>query len=187
MKIEQQIITRCIEGDRRAQLQLYDLCYSYMMAICIRYCKDKQEAGSRLNLSFLKVLQHLEKFDHSGSFKSWVSKITLRSIIDEFRSQRRHYESHQYNGSLPKEHTWSPEENKHLETEFDVDYIMEIINRLPPMDKRVFNMFAIDGYAHKEVAELLNISVGTSKWHVHEARKKIKASLIKLPKTASLK
>ncbi len=187
MEIEQQLISQCIKGDRRAQLKLYDLCYSYMMSICIRYCKDKQEAGARLNLSFLKVLQHLNKFDHSGSFKAWIAKITLRSIIDEFRSQQKHYEHHQYNGEILNEGSLNGEERNYIQSEFDFDHMMRVINQLPVMDKQVFNMFAIDGYTHKEIAEQLNISVGTSKWHVFEARKKIKTSLIILPKNASLK
>ncbi len=187
MNIDQRLITQCINGDRRAQLELYDKCYSYLMSICIRYCRDKQEAGARLNLSFLKILQHLNTYDQNGAFKSWISKITIRSIIDEFRAQQRHYEFHQYNGEYSKETAWSEEVNRHYASEFDVEHILSVINKLPPMDKQVFNMFAIDGYAHKEIAEQLAISVGTSKWHVHEARRRIKESLIKSPKTASLK
>jgi len=187
MNIEKQLIAQCIQGDRKAQLRLYDQCYSYMMSICIRYCKDKHEAGSRLNMSFLKVLQHLGQFDHSGSFKAWVSKITLRSIIDEFRSQQKHYQQHVYYGQLSQEMDWPSEEVNHLAEETDLDHILAVINRLSPMDKQVFNLFAIDGYGHKEIANMLNISEGTSKWHVHEARKKIKEALMKESKTTSLK
>lgn len=187
MNIEKQLIAQCIQGDRKAQLRLYDQCYSYMMSICIRYCKDKHEAGSRLNMSFLKVLQHLGQFDHSGSFKAWVSKITLRSIIDEFRSQQKHYQQHVYYGQLSQEMDWPSEEVNHLAEETDIDHLLAVINRLSPMDKQVFNLFAIDGYGHKEIATMLNISEGTSKWHVHEARKKIKEVLVKESKTTSLK
>jgi len=187
MNIEKQLIAQCIQGDRKAQLRLYDQCYSYMMSICIRYCKDKHEAGSRLNMSFLKVLQHLGQFDHTGSFKAWVSKITLRSIIDEFRSQQKHYQQHVYYGQLSQEIDWPSEEVNHLAEETDLDHLLAVINRLSPMDKQVFNLFAIDGYGHKEIANMLNISEGTSKWHVHEARKKIKEALMKESKTTSLK
>ncbi len=187
MKIEKQLIAKCIEGDRRAQLRLYDLCYSYMMSICIRYCRDQQEAGSRLNLSFLKVLQNLDKFDNTGSFNAWISKITLRSIIDEFRSQQRHYQHHEYHGEAVNDLAWDQQEYSRVDQEADTEYILKAINQLPPMDKLVFNMFAIDGYTHKEIAAQLNISIGTSKWHVHEARKSIKANLLQSPKTASLK
>ena len=187
MNIEKQLIAQCIQGDRKAQLRLYDQCYSYMMSICIRYCKDKHEAGSRLNMSFLKVLQHLGQFDHTGTFKAWVSKITLRSIIDEFRSQQKHYQQHVYYGQLSQEMDWPSEEVNHLAEETDLDHLLAVINRLSPMDKQVFNLFAIDGYGHKEIANMLNISEGTSKWHVHEARKKIKEALMKESKTTSLK
>jgi RNA polymerase sigma-70 factor (ECF subfamily) len=159
------------------------------MSICIRYCKDKHEAGSRLNLSFLKVLQNLDQFDHSGSFKAWISKITLRSIIDEFRSNQKHYQQHVYYGQPAQDIDWPDEEVSYNYSgeEIDIDHIMSVINRLSPMDKQVFNLFAIDGYGHKEIATMLNISEGTSKWHVHEARKKVREALVKSSKTASLK
>lgn len=187
MNIEERLIRQCIQGDRKAQLRLYDLCYSYMMSICIRYCKDKHEAGSRLNLSFLKVLQNLGQFDHSGSFKAWISKITLRSIIDEFRAQQKHYKQHVYYGQPSLDIDWPEEEVIHTTSDIDIELIMSVINRLSPMDKQVFNLFAIDGYGHKEIATMLNISEGTSKWHVHEARKKVREALVKESKTASLK
>jgi RNA polymerase sigma factor (sigma-70 family) len=187
MNIDERLIRQCIQGDRKAQLHLYDKCYSHMMSICIRYCRDKQEAGSRLNLSFLKILQHLEQFDQSGSFKAWISKITLRSIIDEFRAQQKHYQQHVYYDQVTEEMDWRHEEASHHVEDFDLEHVMSAINRLSPMDKQVFNLFAIDGYAHKEIAGLLNISEGTSKWHVHEARRKIKEVLVKESKTASLK
>jgi RNA polymerase sigma-70 factor (ECF subfamily) len=157
------------------------------MSICIRYCRDTHEAGSRLNLAFLKVLQHLEQFEQSGSFKAWVSKITLRSIIDEFRSQQKHYQNHVYYDQFPQDMTWPNDELNHIAEETDIDHLMSLVNQLPPMDKQVFNMFAIDGYGHKEIAAMLNISEGTSKWHVHEARKKLKEKLVKKTEKASLK
>ena len=187
MNIEERLIRQCIQGDRKAQIRLYDQCYSFMMSICIRYCRDHHEAGSRLNLAFLKVLQHLDQFDHSGTFKGWVSKITLRSIIDEFRSQQRHYQNHVYYGEPDQDVTWPHEEMNHIAEVTDVDHLMAVINQLSPMDRQVFNLFAIDGYGHKEIASMLNISEGTSKWHVHEARKKLKETLLKESKTASLK
>ncbi len=187
MNIEEQLIRQCIQGDRKAQLRLYDQCYSYMMAICVRYCKDKQESGSRLNLAFMKVLQHLEQYDNIGSFKGWVSKITVRTIIDEFRSQHKHYELHHYPGETFTEPHWPQSEVNQIVSEIDVEHLMAMIQQLSPMDRQVFNLFAVEGFAHKEIAIMLNISEGTSKWHVHEARKKLKERLLKESKAASLK
>ncbi len=97
MKIEKHLITQCIDGDRRAQLKLYDICYSYMMSICIRYCKDKQEAGSRLNLSFLKIIQHLDKYDHNSSFNAWISKLHVRVLLMS-SGHNKSITNHQYDG-----------------------------------------------------------------------------------------
>ncbi len=187
MNIEERLIKQCAQGDRKAQLRLYDQCYSYMMSICIRYCKDRQEAGSRLNLAFLKVLQHLDQFDQSGSFKGWISKITLRSIIDEFRTQQKHYQMHVYQGQGITEPAWQHSEINQIVSDIDVAHLMSLIHQLSPMDRQVFNLFAIDGYSHNEIATMLNISEGTSKWHVHEARKKLRERLLNESKTASLK
>ena len=187
MNIESRLIKQCIQGDRKAQLRLYDQCYSYMMAICIRYCRDRQEAGSRLNFAFLKVLQHLEQYDGIGSFKAWVSKITLRSIIDEFRSQQKHYQNHEYQGDPVAENNWPHTELNDIVASINLDQLLAMVQQLSFMDRQVFNLFAIDGYTHKEIASMLNISEGTSKWHVHEARKKLRERLLKESKTASLK
>src|SRR5687768_5246857 len=142
MNIEQSLIRQCIQGDRKAQLRLYDQCYSYMMSICIRYCKDKQEAGSRLNMAFLKVLQHLEQFDQIGSFKAWVSKITLRSIIDEFRAQQKHYQVNVYNGQSIPDNEWPHSELNQVVAEIDFEHLMSIVQQLSYMDRQVFNLFA---------------------------------------------
>ncbi|HZV69451.1 MAG TPA: RNA polymerase sigma factor [Saprospiraceae bacterium] len=184
MNIEEGLIRQCIQGDKKAQIRLYDQCYSFMMSICIRYCKDRQEAGARLNLAFLKVLQHLQDYDYSGSFKAWVSKITLRSIIDEFRSQQKHYHTHIYQGQIVQEPMWTNGDSGHWSGQIDIEKVMTMIQQLSPMDRQVFNLFAIDGYTHKEIGTMLNISEGTSKWHVHEARKKLKENLSKEYKTA---
>ncbi len=187
MTIDEKLVKQCIGGDRKAQLRLYDLCYSYMMSICLRYCRDKQEAGARLNLAFLKILQHLGQFDHSGSFKAWVSRITLRSIIDEFRSQQRHYSQHVYYGQPSQDLAWPDDEMNHIAEDINLDHLLYIINQLPPVSKQVFNLYAIDGYGHKEIAAMLDISEGTSKWHLHEARKKLKETLLKKTQITSLK
>jgi len=187
MTIDERLLSACKIGDRKAQLQLYDQCYSYMMSIAIRYCKDRQEAGARINLAFLKVLQHLDQYDKSGSFKAWISRITLRSIIDEFRAQKNHYQHNIYYGQPSLDPSWPDDEMNHIAEEINLDHLLMLVNQLSPMSKQVFNLFAIDGYGHKEIADMLNISEGTSKWHLHEARKKLQASLLKDIKTPSLK
>jgi RNA polymerase sigma factor (sigma-70 family) len=177
MHIDERLINDCIRGDRKSQLQLYDRCYPYLMSICMRYCKDSQEAGSGLNLAFLKILQHLHTYEHTGSFKAWISRITVRSLIDEFRAQQKHYKQHEYSGELGYYHDWPEEMNRLAET-IDLEYLMAIINQLPAMEKQVFNLFIIDGYSHREIATMLQISEGTSKWHVHQARKKLQEKLM---------
>lgn len=187
MQTEEILIQACRKGDRKAQLRLYDHCYAQMMSICIRYCKDHHEAGDRLNLAFLKVLQHLDQFETGGSFRAWVGRITLHTLIDEFRKQKRHYAETVYNGHEPADEHWmSGGQSARTAETIDVERVMEIINRLPAVTREVFNLFAIDGYAHKEIAEMLGISENTSKWHVHDARRRIREVLQPKPKKETL-
>lgn len=187
MQTDLTLLRACQAGDRKAQLRLYDQCYSLMMSVCIRYCRDRQEAGARLNMAFLKVLQHLDQFEPSGSFPAWVSKITLRTLIDEFRSQQRHYTRHVYHGHELTDESNGRGEGSFREIDLDIDQVMEVIGRLPDMTREVFNLFAIDGYAHKEIAGLMAISENTSKWHVHEARRRIKEMLFPQRKIQSIR
>jgi RNA polymerase sigma-70 factor (ECF subfamily) len=119
------------------------------MSICIRYCKDKQDAGSRLNMAFLKVLQHLDQYDNKGSFKAWIGKITLRTIIDEFRMNQKHYQVHMYQDTSVSETNWPQSELNQIVSEIDFDHLMAFVHQLSFMDRQVFNLFAIDGYGHK--------------------------------------
>ncbi len=188
MQIDLRLIEQCRRGDRRAQLRLYDLCYSYMMSICIRYGKDEQEAGARLNMAFLKILQHLDQFDGSGgSFKAWISKITVRTLIDDFRSQRRHYQVHVYHGEEWADQQWAEEEISFVDEHLDTEQIILLIQNLPEMMRQVFNLFVFEGLSHKEISATFGISEGTSKWHLHEARKRLKEVLMKELKITSFK
>jgi len=187
MQTDHALIQACRKGDRKAQMRLYDQCYGLMMSICIRYCRDRQEAGARLNLAFLKVLQHLDQVDPAGNFKAWVGQVTLRTLIDEFRQQRRHYSNTVYNGHEIHDEAWMSESGSGRTPDvIDPEKVMLLINRLPEMTREVFNLFAIDGYAHKEIASMLAISENTSKWHVHDARRRLREALAPQAKTKSM-
>lgn len=187
MQTDPALIQACRKGDRKAQMRLYDHCYGLMMSICIRYCKDRQEAGARLNLAFLKVLQHLDQVDPKGNFQAWVGQITLRTLIDEFRQQRRHYSNTVYNGHEIHDEAWmSGADTGRTPDSIDPEKVMLLINRLPEMTREVFNLFAIDGYAHKEIASMLAISENTSKWHVHDARRRLREALAPQAQTKSI-
>ena len=168
-----QLIQDCIKGDRRAQFKLYKACYSVLMGICMRYKRDEDEAKAVLNVGFLKILKNLSKYGQKGSFEAWIKRIMINTIIDEFRKNRKVKELIAYTDFSEQEFSTDWIDFNEADKQFDAEELEAIIKQLPPVSQKVFNLFAIDGYSHKEIAKMLNISVGTSKWHLSFARKKL--------------
>jgi RNA polymerase sigma factor (sigma-70 family) len=171
MIVRPELIKECIDRNRRAEYDLYKLTYSYLMSICIRYTRNEDTAKESLNIGFLKILNNLEKYRSEMPFKAWIRKIMINTVIDEFRKQKHHSAAIQYVEEYD-ESAYS-ELNKVIE-KIDSAEILNLITQLPPASKEVFNLYVVDGYSHKEIAELLSISEGTSKWHLNAARQKLK-------------
>jgi len=172
MIIQPSLIALCIKQDRKAEFELYKLTYSYLMSICMRYSKDKDTASESLNMGFLKILKNLTSYKSSIPFKSWIRRVMVNTLIDEYRKNKREKEKIMY----VNEYYDSPDFSEVNEALSRLNYqqLLSQINLLPEATKKVFNLFAIDGYSHKEISEMLMISEGTSKWHVNAARQKLK-------------
>lgn len=185
---EQDIIQGCCNGDRRSQNILYEKYYPLMSSIALRYCDSREAAESGLNYGFLKVLQNIEKYNDEFALATWIRKILVNHFIDEFRKTQKH---------ISTIHIGIEDQNEALvdynsaELEMDADYVRSILLELPEVTNKVFNLFAIDGYKHKEIAQLLNIPEGTSKCHVSRARnilkEKIKNRDIDMPNSERVK
>lgn len=182
MQIDNDLLKRCLEKDRKSQNQLYELIFSYLMNICIRYKNDNYTAGASLNAIFLKILDNLESFQNEQVFIPWIKRIAVNHLIDEYRSDKTRkidYVEDYQNHNTP---TTAHESEEQLESE----YLLDLIRQLPPTTMKVFNLYAIDGYKHREIAELLSISESTSKWHLGEARKRLQAMLEYYKQTTEL-
>ena len=138
-----------------------------MIGMCLRYTQDKNLAMEIVNTGFLRVFKKLHTFQFSGSLEGWIRKIVYHSIADHFKkkSSKIYF--------LEIEKGDQPKENHVLEGLYAED-ILKSIDKLPAATRRVFILYAIEGYKHQEIASELGISVGTSKWHLAEARKKLK-------------
>ncbi|MFK7921702.1 MAG: RNA polymerase sigma factor [Bacteroidia bacterium] len=188
MKIETGILEACIREDRRAQAALYRQCFSLLMSVCIRYVKQEADAVPLVNMGFLKILQNLERKKANVPFEAWIRRIMINTIIDEFRKHRRYKETHQQTEFTDTDTFDSYTDLNEAALRMDAEALEALIQRLPTMSCRVFNLYAIDGYSHKEIADMLGMSDGTSKWHVAFARKKLKQWLLEsqtLSKTLS--
>lgn len=172
MNIQPQLISACIRRDRKAEYELYKLSYSYLLSICMRYSRDKESAIESLNLGFLKVLNNLTSYKPEIPFKAWIRRIMVNTLIDEYRRNRREREHVTYVEKYFDTSDFS-EVNEAL-SRIGCGQILEQVDKLPEATKKVFNLYVIDGYSHKEIAAMLEISEGTSKWHLNAARQKLK-------------
>lgn len=168
----QTIINGCIRKDRTSQYALYREFYSYGIAICRRYVVNEEIVADILNDGFLKVFTHIDKYDPGQPFKAWLGRIITNTAIDHYRANLR-FADH--------DDVTEHETVGHATTIYDqLAYkdLLSLIHRLSPAYRTVFNLYAIDGYSHEEIASLLQISVGTSKSNLFKARQKLQEKLI---------
>jgi RNA polymerase sigma factor (sigma-70 family) len=167
-----QLIEGCVNENRFAQKYLYERYFGKLMSVTYRYARDKQEALDILNQSFLKIFQSLNRYQDTGSLLAWMKTIVLRTALNHIRNKENFVN---IDDVLIQEHPLSSV----ALLGFDVDYIIQALQQLPAATRTVFSLFEIDGYKHQEIAEMLNISVGTSKWHLSEAKSRLQ-KLLKL-------
>jgi RNA polymerase sigma factor (sigma-70 family) len=161
---EVELIKGCLRREAHAQRHLYDTYSSKMYAVCHRYLKDSMEAEDVLVTSFTKVFEKIDQFKHQGSFEGWIRRIVVNEALTCLRRNRSMYlvaELEQVDHD-PNYKTLSD----HLEAED----LLQLVKDLPSGYRVVFNMYAIDGYSHKEIAESLGISENTSKSQLSRAR-----------------
>lgn len=173
MAINPQLIKDCARGDRKAQFQLYRSCFGLLMSVCLRYRKNEDDAAEILNVGFMKVLTNLDKYKDKVPFEAWIRRIMINTLIDDFRKNRKVKELIESTDFEHEEIFTSSVNYNEADLHFDADDLQNMVNQLPPMSRKVFNLYAIDGYSHKEVGAVLGISDGTSKWHLSFARKKL--------------
>ena len=174
--INKELINACINQDRRAQNMLYKETYARLMNICRRYAKNSEEARELFTIGFLKILNNLEKYQSQIPFESWISRVMINAIIDEHRKHANFKEHHEFVDSEELEFQHEADINDY-EKQMSTEQALGILNHLPEATRKVFALFAIDEYTHKEIALLLGISENTSKWHVSDARKRLMKEL----------
>lgn len=166
-----QIIAGCRNHDRQSQKMLYQRLYGFAMKICLRYAKNRDEASEMLNDGFFKAFTNIEKYDENWPFKAWLSKIMYHVSIDYYRANLKWSNME----NLDKTDHHSIEAN--VERKLSYDDLLSIVQKLPPAYRVVFNLYAIDGHSHEEIAEMVGISPSTSRSNLHKARKKLKQML----------
>jgi RNA polymerase sigma factor (sigma-70 family) len=161
------LITKCIEWDPYAQNRLYDMYSPKMFAVCHRYSRSREEAEDILHEGFMKVFQNIDKFRKEGSLEGWIRRIMYNTAIQKFR-QRRHEKP---TISLENLHDKSlHHDSDDVIGRLSVKELIGLIQRLPPRYQMVFNLYVFEGLKHREIAEKLGITEGTSKSNLFDAR-----------------
>jgi RNA polymerase sigma-70 factor (ECF subfamily) len=175
-----QLLKDAAGGDRKAQYQLYRRCFNVLMSVCMRYRRSEKEAVAMVNEGFLKIIRYLDKYKPETPFEAWIRRIMINTLIDDFRKNRKVTELIEHRDFSDSEGLGELIDFNEADQLFDAAQLEALIRALPPVSGKVFNLFAIDGYSHTEISEMLDISVGTSKWHVSFARQRLQEMLARL-------
>lgn len=170
-----QLIHNCKKQDIKAQEQLYRLYANKLFAVCLKYSNSHQQAEDNLQDGFMVIFEKIKQYQDKGSFEGWMKRVIVTTTLQKYRKQTV-FEI--FNEEHLKEPALEIDEE-----EISVDYLLEIIQELPDRYRQVFNLYALDGFSHKEISEMLEISTGTSKSNLARARiilkEKIEANQIK--------
>ncbi len=169
---EKSIVEGCCQGRREAQQKLYDHFASKMLGLCFRYCDSIEEAEDLLQEGFIKVFRHIRTFKGDGPLESWIRRIMVNTALN-YLKKIADYRFHDDLDELPE--ALQPESA--TSNQLEVKEIIDTIRKLPPGYRTVFNLFEIEGYGHKEIAAILNISVNTSKSQLLKAKRLLQKKL----------
>lgn len=165
-----QLIKECQRDNIKAQEQLYRLFAQKLFAVCLKYSRDYADAEDNLQDGFILLFRKIEQFKFKGSFEGWAKRVMVNNILQKYRSSGRVVEL--VNENIPDE--------EEVEVESDaisMDFLLTIIQELPDRYRMVFNLYVTDGFSHKEIAEMMDISVGTSKSNLARARMILKEKI----------
>ncbi|MBC7409169.1 MAG: sigma-70 family RNA polymerase sigma factor [Arcicella sp.] len=167
-----QTLKKCRKNDRNAQRELYESFYRFGLSVCLRYVADIEVSRELLNDGFMKVFTNIEQYKPEYPFVSWFKRILINTCINHLRK------SHQ---NVPTAELMEAQDvgfELDLFGKFSVDEIGHLIQQLSPSYRTVFNLYVIEGFEHKQIAEMLGISIGTSLSNLHKARKKLQELIL---------
>ena len=171
---EKELIQLAVENNRQAQQQIYTRFSPKMLSICRMYVKDLQQAEDVMITSFMKVFSNLKFFENKGSFEGWIRRIMVNESISYLRVRKKI--------KFIEDEIYSDPSYETIDNQFSIDEIQALIDNLPDGYKMIFNLYAIEGFKHKEIADMLGINEGTSKSQLSNARKMLQKQITSLNK-----
>ena len=161
------LIKRCVDWDRHAQNKLYALFSAKMFAVCFQYSKSREEAEDTFHEAFMKVFENIKDFRCEGSLEGWIRRIMVNTAIEKYRKNSRLFLVVNIDDNYSDINHYSTDD---VLSQLEAAELMRMIQKLPPCYKMVFNLFVFEGLKHREIAEKLGISEGTSKSNLSDAR-----------------
>jgi RNA polymerase sigma factor (sigma-70 family) len=169
---DRQILEGCLKHDKRSQKMLFEKYSGMLMGICIRYATDIPEAEDILQESLLKIFINIREYSGEGSFTGWMRRIVINTAITYYHKNLKHKHY------VEIEELYSSEVGEDIpDSRFTSDELQKVLDQLPPGYKVIFNLYAVEGYKHKEIAEMLDIDINTSKSQYSRARSFIRKRL----------
>ena len=165
-----QLINDCKKNDAKAQEQIYKLFAPKFFGVCLKYSTNYAEAEDNLQDGFIIIFKKIEQFQFKGSFEGWAKRIMINNALQKYRTQVRFLEV--VNDNVAEDEIPDIDDEN-----VSLDYLMQIIQELPDRYRMVFNLYVLDGYSHKEIAEMLGITTGTTKSNLARARMILKEKI----------
>ncbi len=171
----EKLIKGCKSKKLKAQSSLYNIYREQFFVLSLKYCKNRQEAQDNLQDSFIEIFKKIDKYKGSGSFEGWMKRIVINKAIDKYKKEMS-------NTSIHDRMLVSSSTEVEEDLQISLDEILSLIQGLPTKYRLVFNLYVMDEYSHKEIAELLSINIGTSKSNLHRAKLILKKSIEEVKK-----
>lgn len=169
---EAEVVKGCIRQDRHFQKLLYEHYYGSMMAVCLRYANDREEARDVLHEGFMKVFKNINRFKEGTNLGAWIRRIMINTSIDHYRKNAKKPNFVEINHAIHEADVHD------VVSEMSAEEILKLVQKLSPAYRTVFNLYVIEGYSHREVGEALGISEGTSKSNLAKARAKLQKMIL---------
>lgn len=167
--IIEQLIHECKDNNTKAQEQLYRLLAPKLFTVCLKYSRNYEEAQDNLQESFLIIFNKINQFKNAGSFEGWAKRIVVNYVLQQYRKQNIF--------EIVSEKIPDDDEIEIDDDNISLEFLTKIIQELPDRYRLVFNLYVLDGYSHKEIAEMLEINIGTSKSNLARAKAILKGKI----------
>ncbi|MGB0931116.1 MAG: RNA polymerase sigma factor [Chitinophagales bacterium] len=163
---EPQIIAACKNGNPAAQKQLYEQYKGKMMGVCLRYARNRAEAHDMFQEGFINIFKDLHQYQPTGAFGGWMRRVMVNTALKHIRREKRHLFTHIETSEIED----SYQSNEDVFSSFREKALLKMVQQLPDGYRMVFNLYVIEGYSHKEIAEQLEVSLSTSKTQLRKAK-----------------